>query len=263
MQSRGLAALMLASVVLLAGCTGGLTGGTDEPAAGSGAGGVDGDASTVAVAGQGSVEAQPDAATLRLQVTASGDDPEAVRDGLSRNASAVREALLEYGLDADQLRTEGFHIRENRRARHEPDADVDPYRGFHRIEVDLDDPDAVGEVVDVAVESGPVQVERVTFGLSDERREQLRDEALQEAMTDARGEAETVAAAENLQVASAERIVTSRVNVERPRATVVKEAAATPAPGTSDGANTRVESDAVTVTASVQVVYNATGAGSA
>lgn len=252
---------MLASVVLLAGCTGGLTGGTDEPTAGSGVGGADGDASTVAVAGQGSVEAQPDAASLRLRVTASGDDPEAVRDGLSQDASAVREALLEYGLDADQMRTEGFHIRENRRALREPEADHDPYRGFHRIEVDLDDPDAVGDVVDVAVESGPVQVERVTFGLSDERREQLRDEALQEAMANARGEAETVAAAENLEIASAERIVTDQVRVDRPRATVVREAAATPAPDAGDATNTRVEGDDVTVTASVQVVYNATDEG--
>jgi uncharacterized protein YggE len=255
------AALALAGLVVLAGCTGAIGGSPDDqqsdPNAAVQQADGDGDGATVVVGGEGSVEAEPDAATVRLTVRASGEDPETVRDRLSRNATAAREALLEFGLDEEQVHSERFRIRENRRAKREPDAEEDPYVGTHRLVVDLDDVDAVGKVIDAAVQSGPVHVDDVQFGLSDERREQLRDRALTEAVEDARSEAELVAAAEDLQVGSAERITTDRVEVGGGSGTVVREAAATPT-AQADAASTRVESDDVTVTASVQVVYNAT-----
>lgn len=250
------AALALAGLVVLAGCTG-AAGDPDEqdPGANASAQQAAGDA-TIVVAGEGAVSAEPDAATVGLTVVATGEDPETVRNRLSRNVSAARAALLEYGLDEEQIRSERFRIRENRRDRRDGDSEEPPYVGTHQLVVEVGDVDAVGEIIDAAVESGPVQVDGVRFGLSDERRDQLRDRALTEAVEDARGEAELVAAAENMEVRSAHRITTDRVQVDRPRGTVVQEAAATPTAG--DDGSTRVESNDVTVTASVQVAYNAT-----
>lgn len=251
------AALGLASLVVLAGCTGALgTGPDDQQRDPNAAVTHDGDGSaTVVVGGTGSVEAEPDAATVRLRIVAPGDDPATVRDRLSQNASALREALQTYGLAEDQIRSERFEIDENHRKRREGDPEAPAYVGTHQFVVDLDDVDAVGEVIDVAVENASVQVDGVVFGLSDERRTELRDQALTEAVEDARSEAELVAEAENLAVGSARRIVTDRVQVDQPRATVVQEATATPSAG--GDANTRVQGGDVTVTASVQVVYNA------
>jgi uncharacterized protein YggE len=259
-QRSTLAALALATLLASAGCTG--LGGnqneqrnsnvTDERQRSGGEG------ATVAVGGRGSVTAEPDAATVRLAVVARGDDPEAVRNRLSRNVSAARAALLAYGLEEDQVRSEEFRIRENHRARRESEEDVPQFLGTHELVVELDDTEAVGEVIDAAVESGPVRVGGVQFRLSDERREQLRNEALTEAVTDARSEAELVAGAEDLRLASAERIATDRVAVDAPEGTVVMEAAATPTAAGDAASNTRVEAGEVTVTASVTVVYNAT-----
>jgi uncharacterized protein YggE len=260
-----IAALALASVLVLAGCSG-LANSPDEQQRDPGTNvtvQVDGgnEGATVAVGGRSSVTAEPDAATVRLMVVGTGDDPEAVRDRLSRNASAVRQALLDYGLEEDQVRSDQFRIRENYRARREPDADRPEFLGTHELVVELDDVDAVGEVIDAAVESGPVRVEGVQFRLSDERREQLRDEALTQAVEDARSEAELVAAAEDLELRSAERIATDRVSVDKPRGTVVREAAATPTESGDAAGSTRVESGEVTVSASVTVVYNASKTG--
>lgn len=261
---RTFAALALAGLLVLAGCTGAPTG-TDRPAdpgtnvtvelAQQGEQG-----STITVAGHGSVEAEPDAATLRLTVAAEGDSPEVVRNRLSRNVSTAREALIAFGLDEEQLRSEEFRIRENYRAEREPDAGHPEYIGEHRLVVELNDTDAVGPAIDAAVESAPVRVDGVTFGLSEQRREQLREEALTEAVETARDEAELVASAEDLTVRSAEHIRTDRVNVRTARGSVVQEAAATATPA-DDGGSTRVESDEVSVTASVTVVYNATASG--
>jgi uncharacterized protein YggE len=260
------AALALASLLVLAGCTG-LSSSPDaqQPDAGTNVTvQVDdgGEGSTVAVGGRASVTAEPDAATVRLQVVAAGEDPETVRNRLSRNASAARQALLDYGLDEEQVRSEAFRIRENYRARRDPDADLPAFRGAHELVIELEDTDAVGEVIDAAVESAPVRVEGVQFGLSDERRERLRDEALAQAIEDARSEAELVATAENLELRSAERIATDRVSVDEPEGTVVRQAAATPTEAGGDAAgSTRVESGEVTVRASVTVVYNASKTG--
>jgi uncharacterized protein YggE len=253
-----LAALALAGLLVLAGCTGIASQPNDDPASNVTVeldGGPEG--ATVSVGGRDTVTAEPDAATVRLEVAAEGDDPEAVRNDLSRNASAVRQALLDYGLAEDQVRSDSFRIRENYRARRQPDRDLPAYRGTHELVVELDDPDAVGDVVDAAVESGPVRVEGVQFGLSDERRAELREQALTGAVEDARSEAELVATAEDLTLESALSISTDRVNVERPDATVYREAAATPTAQADSSADTRVEAGEVTVRASVTVVYNA------
>lgn len=264
-RRSALAALALASLVVLAGCSGLASSPNDAQQQRDGnvtvniQDGSGDDGATVAVGGRATVTAEPDAATLRLEVAASGESPAEVRNRLSRNVSAAREALIDFGLDEEQIRSEGFRIDENFRARHEPERDLPPYIGRHELVVELEDVDAVGDVIDAAVESGPVRVEGVRFGLSDERREELRDEALTAAVEDARSEAELVAAAEDLRIGTAERIATDRVRVDEPRGTVVREAAATPTAAAGDYAgDTRVESGEVTVAASVTVVYNAT-----
>ena len=264
LSRRTSAALVLSGLLVLAGCTGAPTG-TERPRDPATNVTVELDQSgdrgtTVTVAGHGSVDAEPDAATLRLTVAAEGDTPETVRNRLSRNVSAAREALLAFGLDEEQVRSEEFRIRENYRAEREPNAGHPEYIGYHSLVVELNDTDAVGGAIDAAVESGPVRVEGVTFGLSEQRRDQLRDRALTEAVENAREEAELVAGTEGLVVVSAERMTTDRVNVDQSSGTVYHEAAAT-ATAQADAGSTRVESDDVTVTASVTVVYNATASG--
>jgi len=191
--NRALAALALAGVVLLAGCVGGI-GSTapanDDPAPPDGTVGEDG--ATVAVAGQATVEAEPDAATVSLSVQAEGSDAATVRDRLAENVSAVRGALADLGLDDDQVTTDHFRVRQTRPHERER-SDAPDYVGVHALTVELEDVDAVGDAVDAAVEAGATDVDHVTYRLSDERRAELRDEALADAMGDARDEAELLA----------------------------------------------------------------------
>lgn len=254
-------------MLVLAGCTG--VAANASPSDGSGSApndmtvtvvenGTD-DGSRIVVSGSHSIEAAPDTAQLHLSIVASGADSAAVRDQLAEDASALRQALVADGpLEPDQLRSERFRIREDRRAEREPD--LDPYRGYHRFVVTLDSVDTVETVIDSAVEAANVEVDHVEFGLSDERRAELRDEVLREAVENARSEAELLASTEGLTIDTADSMVTDRVHVQTSRSPVVMESAHATATPTA-GARTSIDVGDVTVTAAVRVTYSASAAG--
>lgn len=253
---RILPALVTALLVVTAGCSGlaGLsatgTDGTTDARSQSDA--VRGDR-TVKVAATGQVDAEPNRAVIRVAATARGDDASAVRDRLSQNASAVRQALLDAGLSEGQITTTRFNIRRNHRAREE--RSEPEYEAFHEFTVTLNETDRAGEIVVLAVENGATQVRDVRFTLTREKRQQLRQDALSKAMDNARTEAETTAGSAGLEVTGVDSIVTASTNT-RPYEAQHDVAFAANAGG---GGAPAIESGPVTVSASVQVTYNATG----
>lgn len=140
----------------------------------------------------GEAQAEPDKAIVDVAVRVEGEDPENIRDELASGA-----AELEAALDAENVeyKTTTYQIREPHR--HEGD---DPeYVGVHAFEVTVDDPDDVGDIVDVAATAGAV-IGNVEMTLSEEKRTDLRDEAIEAAMDDARHQAETVASTGDLMI---------------------------------------------------------------
>ena len=177
---------------------------------------------TVTVSGSGEVRAQADRAIVRVAVLSTGDDIESVRTDLSENATSMREALTDMGVDESQIRTNHYDISSNER--YGPRGEDEPrYRAIHSFTITVEDPDRVGEVIDTAVGNGASEIDRVQFTLSPEKREDLR-------------------------VDGVDRITTTEFSRSSPRTV-----AATPAPG---GASTSISSGPVTVSADVTVVYD-------
>jgi len=130
---------------------------------------------TIRVTGSGSVETDPDEASVSVSVEAHDrDDAAAVIEALAVRADHVREALRDYGIPDDGITTVRYSLRESSRRNR--------YEGEHRYAVAVDDPDAVGEVIDVCAEAGADSVGRISFGSAKERREDLYDEAVQRAV---------------------------------------------------------------------------------
>lgn len=202
---------------------------------------------TIEVSATGEVQAQADKAVVRVAIVSTGDDVESVREDLAENASSMREALSEMGLEDDQIRTAYYDISSNRRHR-SPEGDQPDYRGTHAFEITVNETDRVGAVIDTAVTNGANEIDNVDFTLSADKREALRQQALDRAMDGARNEAETVAASENLTVAGVDEITTTRYS----RSPYTLEAAAVADNG---GAATAIDSGPVTVSASVTVIY--------
>ncbi|ELZ45597.1 hypothetical protein C463_06192 [Halorubrum californiense DSM 19288] len=244
-MNRRLTALIgIAALVALAGCTG--FAGTATP---TDTGETQLERS-IEVTAAGEATSAPDRATLSVAVTATGDDAGAVRDELDAGDEELRAALTEWGLGDDDIRTEEYDVRESYETRDDPNQTR--YEGVHRYAIELDDVDAVGEVIDVAVDAGADQVQQIRFGLSEERERELRAEALDVAMANADADADVLANASGLEVAGVYDVSTAG---SEPRRFATEQF--NTADGGDAGASTSVETGDVSVRVSVNVVYEA------
>ncbi|PHQ39766.1 SIMPL domain-containing protein [Halorubrum persicum] len=247
MNRKLVTAIGVTLLVALAGCTG-LAGST-------GVGGVDaGDEPAlernIEVVADGEATAEPDRATIRVAVTATGDDSAAVRDELAAGDEELRAALTDWGLDEDDIKTDRYDVRESYETRDNPERTE--YQGVHRYAIEIDDVDAVGEVIDVAVDAGADEVQRIAFGLSEEREREVRDAAIENAMASAEDDATVLANSSELELAGVYSVSTANAGVTPYR--VSDAAMATESDG-AGGAATSIETGDVSVRVSVNVVY--------
>jgi uncharacterized protein YggE len=248
MRQRSLA-VGLAVVALLAVGTAGAVLTLDSTAAASPSQAADGDR-TITVGADGSASADPDTAIVSVAVVADGSDPATIRADLATGASDLRAALTDAGVAADRITTTQYAIREppRREPGERPGA---PYRGVHAFEVELADTEAVGRIVDAAANAG-AEVQGVRYTLSDDSQADLRNDALRAAMDSAATQADTIAQAGGLSVTGL-----ASVDATPPEFSPVRyesdAALATSAGGTD------IETGDVTVSASVEATYNATG----
>lgn len=204
---------------------------------------------TISVTGSGDVSVAPDAAVVHLTVSASGTDASAVGETVAADAATLREALADLGIPDDGVQSVGYDVHTDRGPR-EPGSDGDEqYVARQRFEVTLDDVDRVGEVIDTAVANGADEVHGVQFTLSDDARAEARDQALRDAVSNARDEADLLADATGLEIDGVSAVSSTGSDVRPYRL----EAAAV----AGDGAGTDIDTQDVTVSASVHVVYAA------
>lgn len=220
---------------------------------------------SIIVSNSGEAEGEPDLAVLEVAVQSTGDDPGAVRDDLATRADDLRAALLEHGVEEEDITTRRFSIHDRiDRAAMEADG-VEPrsrgdveeyvyYEGTHSYSVETEDVDGVGGLIDAAVEGGADTVGRVTFTLSDERRATLREQALRRAIQDAREEAEAIAGEVGASVAEATVVDASDGRVSPVRRDI-GYAGDGGAPAPTPEPTTGLEPGDVTVTADVRVRY--------
>lgn len=249
-RRRLVAGVGVALLVLLAGCSGamGTLDGTDsndpEPT------GTDDLERSIEVAAEGEASAEPDRATVLVAVESTGADARTVRRELAEGDDELRGALYDWGLSEDDVRTERYDIRETRETRRE--ANRSEYVGVHVYAIDIDDVDAVGEVIDVAVDAGADGVDRVQFGLSEEREDALREEALGDAMDNAHTEADTLASNADLEVTGVYTVSTTNVRTDPYTSRAPAES-----DDTAGGPETGIEVGDVDVTVTVRVVFGA------
>lgn len=244
MTKRALVAVTAAALVLLAGCMGA---GSPSVAAQSGETQTNGNTNpTVTVSASASVEAAPDLAVVRVAIEATADSAEEARASVATDAERMRAALRDAGVPDENVSTEAFNVYPEYDYSGES-RELVGYRAVHAYRVDVA-PDRAGEVVDVAVGNGASSVYGVSFTLSDEARQDLREEALTRAVENARADAETVARASDASLGDVRSISTSNGGGDGPIPYAESRAA--------DGASTVVEPGNVRVSASVTVVYD-------
>ncbi|WP_165492136.1 SIMPL domain-containing protein [Egibacter rhizosphaerae] len=214
MRARQRMATVVAGALLLAGCD---DDPTDEPvgdeasdAAGVGGGGADVAIATDAgvaehdeglrVAGEGRVQGEPDvlSATIGVEHTAHAVQP--ALDAANADLEAVREALVDAGVDPDDLATADVDVSQTREEvppeeREDGAEPAEVYQVRNLLEVRVRDMDTAGEVLDagVAAAGDAARVRNVAFDLEDNA--ELVAQAREAAVADARDRADQYAQA--------------------------------------------------------------------
>jgi len=204
---------------------------------------------TIEVQGVGTVSTEPNKAELSVAVEAhDSDEASAVVEELATRSEQLTGALEEYGIPSEDITTEryslGEHSRKNR------------YEGEHRFRVEVQDPDAVGEVIDLVADSAADEIRGVNFTITDDRRAELYDQAVERAVEDAREEAQLYATAADVSLGDPVSIETSRGGVRPHRAVEL-----TAASGDAGAPTTELETGQVTVRATATIEYGFDAAG--
>lgn len=201
------------------------------------------DRSTIEVQGVGTVEAEPNKAELSVGLEASDrESADAVVEELAAKSEQLMATLVAAGIDEGQIETTNYSLRHNgRRGR---------YEGSHRYRIDVDDPDAVGDVIDLVADSTADEIHTVRFTITADRRETLHEQAVSAAVEDAKSEAQLYAQAADVTLGAPVSIETTRSGVspfDRHFALATDDATEVPP--------TQLERGDVTVTATVTIVY--------
>jgi uncharacterized protein YggE len=205
---------------------------------------------TITVTATEEAEAEPDAAIVFLGVRATADSPDAAARTVANNTSRLRAALANASIDEDAIRTTNYDLYEL--DRRESGNETDRYVAEQGIAVEINDTDRAGEIVDLAVENGATNVRGVQFTLSDETRSELRNRALSNAVASAGSQAEAIAGSADLRVVGVDSVSTVETTFGPLEATAER--------AVREDAATRIDAGPLTVTATVQVTYNATSA---
>ncbi|WP_411964634.1 SIMPL domain-containing protein [Haloferax sp. YSMS24] len=244
MKRRIIGPLLLASLVLLAGCLSAplqTTAQTD--------GGID--ATTISTTGTGEVTAESDLAVVNIAVTHTADSADEARGVVAEDVAAVRAALTDAGIAEDAIQSTGFHIYPEYNYGGD-ERELVGYRAAHSLTVEVA-PDRAGEVIDLSVGAGADEIRGVFFTLTDEKRAELRSEALTKAVESAEADAETVATAADLRITGVHTANVGGGYSPGPYPVAYAEDAR----AGSAGAPTELTPGPVTVSATVQMVYTA------
>ncbi|MFC7140716.1 SIMPL domain-containing protein [Halosimplex aquaticum] len=229
-----LAAVALTGIVLLSAVGVGGVGALADGAQASG-----NDTSTVTVSASGSVSAEPDRAVVYVAVTAQAPNASAATERLAANASTLRDAFGGGNYSVESVQTTGYTVYEQR------DNGTTTYVAQQSFAVTTTNTSAAGALIDAAVANGATEIGGVSFTLSEERRQDLRSDAIDAAVDDARSQAEAVADSTGLTLGSVSSVSTG-------------DGGDFVAQRVGADAETSIDASPVTVSATVEITYNAT-----
>ena len=201
----------------------------------------------IMVSGSGSASAQANQATLTLG--AWTEDPvasEAVEDNAVLMTSII-DAVKALDIGEDKIKTVQYSVSPNYNWETRT---VTGYRVTNMIQIEVDNIDLVGSVIDAAAEAGANSIQGISFGLSDEVADSLAEEAYVQALQNAQGKADLIAETLELEITG---VLSVSESVYYPYAPY---RSATEATYDSGAAPTPIIEGSLSVSVSVQVAFS-------
>lgn len=219
----------------------------------AGSSGVDGaaqseEAGWIQVSGSGSVQVEPDRARVSFAMETRAETADQAASTNANAMDAVLRAIRAGAFEGLVLQTFGYSLQpeyatnNNRRSR-----EIVAYTALNNVSATIDDVDAVGRAIDIAIGAGANRVSSISFFASNT--EAARAEALSEAVRNAREQAQVIAESLGYRLG---RPLEINGGGQTPRPTtfgVVMSRA------TVQGATTPIEAGEQTVTANVSIRF--------
>jgi uncharacterized protein len=193
---------------------------------------------SISVSGRGEVSRRPDLAVIRVGAVAQARDARVAQNEVNLILRRTLESLQALEIPDQDLQTARISLtpvyapgRPEPRGR----ADVPPeprivgYRAANTLEVRTQELRILGDIIDVAVESGANQIENISFQLKDDL--PARQEALRRAVAEGRSKAEALSEAMGVSLTSVLEVIEGGVQVMRPHMEFARMAYAAPEAG--------------------------------
>lgn len=153
------------------------------------------DRGVIHVSGQGKVTTQPDTMEIKIVVRTEGATKDVQQENAVK-AEAVMSALLEQGLEEDDMETQSVNFYPLTRWDKETEQSVtEGYVAESTLSVETGQLDKAGLIADTAIKAGAERIYGMNFFLSEKGEDELLGEVIDDAVADARVQAEAAAAA--------------------------------------------------------------------
>jgi uncharacterized protein len=207
---------------------------------------------TVAVSGQGEIQAEPDKATVTLGVEARRPKMEDARSQVAKTIEAVLKLTRDLKIDPKHVRTTRINVQpEYNWDNGARERNLIGYYVSRHVEIDLRDLEKLGQLLERATDLGVNQIGDPQLDSS--KRRELEREALAKAVEDARLNAEAVAKAAGARLGPARMIAANSGFVPPPMPMRMKTMAAAEA---GDSAAQTYQSGQMTFNGTVQIEYD-------
>ena len=220
----------------------------------------------IKVTGYGESLTTPDKAVINLGIETVDTNASKAQSENTRTMNKVISALKAAGVKEENIKTSRYSMYSyeiydyNKTDKFNVGDTV--YSVTNTVEVITYDVDAVGTIIDKAVSAGANSVNRLQFGLSNEKQKEQRNAAIISAVKAARADADAVAAALGIKVTgtgvvsldqSSSAVSYASVSMDT---TMLKEAAVpSPVAPADGGSSTQIESGMLTTTATASIVF--------
>lgn len=154
---------------------------------------------TLSINGNGVVSIAPDMATINIGVQTESDNADEAVASNNQQSQALLDTLMDAGVAEDDIQTANFSInpRQEYDDRGQPTGIVS-YVVNNTVSVTVRDLDAIGAILDAAVQAGANNIYGIRFDVED--REAAQQQAMTVAMENARERADVLAAAAGVEL---------------------------------------------------------------
>lgn len=154
----------------------------------------------ISVYGEAVITAQPDLAQVVLAVETTDAAAQTAAAENARLTNAVLAALKKAGLAKEQLKTSGYRLNsyEQQVDPQNKDKYIAKYSAYNELNISLHNLEAVGDIIDTAIQAGANRVLYVSFDIRDA--EALKLQALQYATSQAKAKADAIARSAGLTI---------------------------------------------------------------